>query len=520
MKSSYDLKMPAHSIMKFKYGIVSSSLMKNTYAPHIIILCKKLPEDVNHSAVFANNELDLRDIEVYGFDYDYTLANYEPAVEHLIYNLGKNVLVSKYRYPEGIKTLEYQRDFAVRGLHFDIEQGLLMKLDQFQQIQMSSIYRGMTCLTKEEVLQIYGHRSLPIHYVEGHLRGYVCKSEHHKFSLKKQHKNLTTSQRYMTSKMAHLADLFSMPEMCLLSQVAQFFMDNNLSFHSVSLFNDVKAAIASIHPEMHRIVGMNIGEYLIKDPNLITFFNSLRENNKEVFIITNSPFSFVNVGMSYLLGENWQDYFDVVIANAKKPAFFTDCVRPFRELNKEIHMQTWGPVHKLEKGKIYLEGNLQKLQELKGWQGEHVLYFGDHPYSDLADVSLHHGWRTGAIIWELDYEIACLNSIEYKKISGWLQILQGLIESCQNLEDEESRAIVREWEDERDMLRKKTKKMYNRHFGSVFRTHDNPTYFSRRLFRFADIYTARLSNLNEYSINYTFYPRRGVLPHEYKSLFV
>ena len=31
-----------------------------------------------------------------------------------------------------------------------------------------------------------------------------------------------------------------------------------------------------------------------------------------------------------------------------------------------------------------------------------MLYFGDHPYSDLADVSLNHGWRTGAIIWELD----------------------------------------------------------------------------------------------------------------------
>ena len=40
--------------------------------------------------------------------------------------------------------------------------------------------------------------------------------------------------------MAHLADLFSIPEMCLLRQVAQFFMDHELNFHSVSLFNDVK----------------------------------------------------------------------------------------------------------------------------------------------------------------------------------------------------------------------------------------------------------------------------------------
>ncbi|KAK7073469.1 5'-nucleotidase domain-containing protein 3, partial [Halocaridina rubra] len=212
------------------------------------------------------------------------------------------------------------------------------------------------------------------------------------------------------------------------------------------------AAIGSIHPEMHRIVSRNIGEYLIQDHNLVGFFERLKQMGKEIFIITNSPFYFVNAGMSYLLGESWRDYFDVVVASAQKPAFFTDSMRPFRELNEEIHMQTWGPVEKLEKGKIYLEGNLKQLQKLKKWQGQHVLYFGDHPYSDLADVSLNHGWRTGAIIWELDYEIQCLNDDNYKKTSGWLMILQGLIESCQDSEDIECRRLVQEWVEERDQL--------------------------------------------------------------------
>ncbi|XP_045108615.1 5'-nucleotidase domain-containing protein 3-like isoform X2 [Portunus trituberculatus] len=464
---------------------------------------KKMPENVNLRSVFGNNELDLRDIKIYGFDYDYTLAHYKVAVENLIYDLGKNVLVSKYRYPEKIKNLQYNRDLAVRGLHYDIEKGLLMKLDQFQQLQIGSIYRGLTRLSQEEVMKIYGSRSLPLHYVEGHLKG-LCELA-----------NFQTD-----TKMAHLADLFSLPEMCLLSQVAQYFMDNDLPYHSVPLFNDVKAAISSIHPEMHRIVARNIEEYLIKDPGLVTFFERLKNNNKELFIITNSPFSFVNVGMTYLLGEDWRQYFDVVIASAKKPAFFTDSMRPFRELNEEILVQTWGPVTSLEKGKVYLEGNLKQLQEMKAWHGQELLYFGDHPYSDLADVSLNHSWRTGAIIWELDYEIQCLNSVEYKKTSGWLVVLQSLIESCQDLEDETSRQIVKKWVEERDQLRHKTKEMFNPQFGSVFRTHNNPTYFSRRLFRFADIYTSRLSNLNDYSINHTFYPRRGVLPHEYKSLFV
>ena len=59
--------------------------------------------------------------------------------------------------------------------------------------------------------------------------------------------------------------------------------------------------------------------------------------------------------MSYLLGEKWRDYFDVVVASAKKPAFFTDSMRPFRELNEQLLVQTWGPVDRLEKDKIYLE---------------------------------------------------------------------------------------------------------------------------------------------------------------------
>jgi len=47
---------------------------------------------------------------------------------------------------------------------------------------------------------------------------------------------------------------------------------------------------------------------------------------------------------------------------------------------------------------------------MTGWKGERVLYFGDHPYTDLADASLTHGWRTGAIIRELSVSIISFTS--------------------------------------------------------------------------------------------------------------
>ena len=90
-----------------EYGIVSCSLGDTTrhtdlgeiWSPFelwsILYICagKKSPRDVDPNRVFACNELDLGTIEVYGFDYDYTLANYNEKIEELIYYLAKNRLI-------------------------------------------------------------------------------------------------------------------------------------------------------------------------------------------------------------------------------------------------------------------------------------------------------------------------------------------------------------------------------------------------------------------------------------------
>ena len=52
---------------------------------------------IDDTAVFANNELDLTNVDVYGFDYDYTLASYTKALHHLIYSLGQYALVNNHK---------------------------------------------------------------------------------------------------------------------------------------------------------------------------------------------------------------------------------------------------------------------------------------------------------------------------------------------------------------------------------------------------------------------------------------
>jgi len=79
--------------------------------------------------------------------------------------------------------------------------------------------------------------------------------------------------------------------------------------------------------------------------------------------------------MTYLLGKKWQDFFDIVICQARKPSFFGAqkrfnksffCTniyikwnnifsRPFREINSNNNSKSWDRVYKLQKGKVYVE---------------------------------------------------------------------------------------------------------------------------------------------------------------------
>ena len=52
---------------------------------------------VNPDTIFANNEMSLQDIEIYGFDYDYTLAFYSSHLHTLIFNIARDILITNHR---------------------------------------------------------------------------------------------------------------------------------------------------------------------------------------------------------------------------------------------------------------------------------------------------------------------------------------------------------------------------------------------------------------------------------------
>uniref|UniRef100_A0A8C7Q3I9 5'-nucleotidase domain containing 2 n=1 Tax=Oncorhynchus mykiss TaxID=8022 RepID=A0A8C7Q3I9_ONCMY len=426
---------------------------------------------LNPSTIYANNEVDLDEVEIYGFDYDYTLALYSNTLDTMIYNTARDFLVKHYK---GISKYDYIPNFATRGLHYDIQKGLLMKIDAFHYIQLGTVYRGLNPVPDEEVLELYGGTNhVPLEEVSGFYgKGPVMKQ---------------------------FMDVFSIPEMTLLAAANDYFNSNDIEYDPGHLYKDVSVSAFE--------------KYILRGDETYAVLHRLASHGKKLFLITNSPFSFVDKGMKYMVGKDWRELFDIVIVQADKPHFFNSCGKPFRRLDSNGDLQ-WDKITSLDKGQVYKQGNLFDFLRLTGWRGSKVLYFGDHLYSDLADLMLRHGWRTGAIVPELEVETRVVNTEQYAQGLTWLQALTGLLERMQMHRDPESKKVLQDWLKEREELRAVTKNLFNPHFGSIFRTCHNPTYFSRRLCRFSDVYMASISCLLNYDLSYTFYPRRTPLQHE------
>ncbi|CAF0927428.1 unnamed protein product [Didymodactylos carnosus] len=440
-------------------------------------------------AVFANNELNLSDIKIYGFDFDYTLARYKPTLHSLIYDHAKKYLVDRLRYPDDLLKLEFMPGLGARGLHLDIARGWLMKIDSYHNIQLGTVYHGLNPVSDKEVIDAHKGTRLSIDQI-----GYLG----------------------MSSNMYQYVDIFSIPEITLLRDVMQYFIVRGIAFGAEYLHYDVRDSVGQFHKSgtMHSLVGNEVEKYFEPHTRLRQLLERFRAANKQVFMITNSSYWFVERGMNYLLGDKWRKLFNVIICQAKKPTFFAAQTKPFREYNTDNNAKSWDRVTKFENGNIYVEGNLGSFIDLTTWSGNDVLYIGDHIYGDLADLFLKHGWRTGAILQELKEEIEIVNSEEFQTIIKWLNVLQWLIDQLQAIPGPEADVLMKRWVIERQELRSKSKDLFNPHFGSIFRTYHNPTYFHRRLARFADIYTSSVCNLYDYPLDYIFFPRRIALAHE------
>lgn len=487
-----DLAVPARPAPKPVYVNSNpeavAALVKEYERTKAFLAAEQTPifDRMNPAAIYATNELRLRDVDVFGFDYDYTLAEYSEQLGFKIYEIAQEILVSQKKYPKDIYSLPYDPNFAIRGLHYDVKTGFIMKLDGFHRIALDTVHYGHERVSQDQVLSVYQGLHVPMDFFYG-----------------------------ANARLRQLTDIFSMPEVTLLANLIQYFKDNDIVFAPNHLYWDVKKAISAVHKSglIHRAVMNDVDKYLRPNPNITKWLNNLLQGKKKLFLTTNSAFGFVDCGMNKIIGKDWRDLFEVVIVTASKPAYFTSN-NPFRLFDLHRNVPDWGMVSSLEKGKVYQGGNVDDFTRMTGWAGGNVLYFGDHVYTDLQDPSQKHGWRTGAVIRELTYEVEKINSPDFQRELAWNMRLQNLCERLQFLVPDRSDPTLRQWFVEFGASSGKLRNFLNPRFGSVFRTKQAPTYFSRRLYRFADVYTSSIDNFLPTSPWHTIYPRRHLMPHE------
>lgn len=60
--------------------------------------------------------------------------------------------------------------------------------------------------------------------------------------------------------------------------------------------------------------------------------------------------------MTYLLGDNWREYFNIIIVDARKPSWFAEGT-VFREVNTDTGALNIGmPAEPLKEGSVYSGG--------------------------------------------------------------------------------------------------------------------------------------------------------------------
>ncbi|XP_059099517.1 cytosolic purine 5'-nucleotidase-like isoform X1 [Tigriopus californicus] len=446
--------------------------------------------------IFVNRSLHLEKIKFFGFDMDYTLAEYKsPQFEILGFKMLVDRLV-EIGYPDIIQDFEYDPTFPIRGLWFDTLHGNLLKVDGFGNILVC--VHGFEFLKPQEISEKYPNKFI----------------------------QLDDSRIYV------LNTLFNVPETYMLACIMDYFTNSSeykevpqgykfgdLLMSYKSIFQDIRNAVDYIHMngELKRRICDNLPEYVKKDSNLNTLLKRLQQAGRKTFLLTNSEWWYTNEVMNYLLddgsGESWESHFNYVIVDAQKPSFFgegTVLRRVERSTGKLMIGRHTGAI---EEGNIYSGGSCEVLSKMIGAKGKDVLYFGDHIFGDVLKSKKLRGWKTFLIVPELNSELHVWT--DKNKLFDQLQGLDvQLGELYKNLDSAASekpdisnvRQAMQEVIHEMDMS-------YGL-LGSLFRSGSRQTFFSSQVVRYADLYAASVLNLVHYPFSYMFRAPAMLMPHE------
>lgn len=434
-------------------------------------------------AIYTNRNLDLTQIRSVGFDMDYTLANYhKEPMESLQYKMTIEYLVKKMGYPKELYQLSYDPNLSIRGLVVDKRYGHLLKMDLHGHVWRAM--HGYRHLEQPEIDELYKHHRIK-----------------------------------MTQNFASLDTLFAMPEASLYCDLVNLFKHNSPQYGQI--FEDVREAIDKIHSDgsLKSIITHDLGTYIESHSDIGLTLHKLRSSGKNIFLLTNSHLDYTEIVMSYLLG-NWMSYFDIVITASNKPAFFTE-QHPFKKLGENL----------------YQAGNIHEFEHMTGFQGEEILYVGDHIYGDIVRSRKETLWRTCLIIDELPREITLsmrytpdldrLTQIDLERVEldndiGLHRLLLAYLDAAQiqpeaakvRSEMEQAKKHLADLDKQMDLVQDALERRFHPFWGELFHEHHDLSRFGAQVRAYACIYTGKVTNFLHYSPLHTFRKKGALMSHD------
>jgi 5'-nucleotidase len=459
--------------------------------------------------VFVNHDLRLSGIEWIGFDMDYTLAIYrQDRMDALSVELTVDRLI-KRGYPATLKELTYDTRFPIRGLLVDRKYGHILKMDRYKVVHRG--YHGMKRIPDDEIRGLYHDSRIRPHIARYHW----------------------------------IDTLFALSEVTSYAAVVSALEARGDVVDYDKLFHDVRASIDEAHADgtVYGVVTAALDEFMDRDAELARTLHKLRSAGKKLFLLTNSPNSYTERVMTYLLGNampeypSWRHYFEIVICSAKKPRWFQEG-QVLMERDGDTLKPVRGP---LERGRAYEGGNLEEFERLLGVSGSSILYVGDHIYGDILRSKKETSWYTAMIIQELDAEVAA-----HEDSHADLSRMRALEEQRERLEDElrfyqgrfkelsrahagngadaerlrAKRAVERVRTElranlaEHDARAERVSTRFHPYFGSLLKEQSEMSSFGLQVELYADIYMRRVSCLKSYSPQQYFRSPYDLMPHE------
>lgn len=461
--------------------------------------------------VFCNRTLNMRSIQVVGFDMDYTLVHYDvPAWEARAYAHVQRRLLER-GYP--VASLRFHPDLFARGLILDLQLGNIVKANRF---------------------------------------GYVTKASHGTELLPHETQRSAYSQVWVDlsePRWVFLNTLFSLSEACIYAQLVDLYdakaLPKELGYAGIYELVRETMNAAHLEGELKAEVIANPERYVELDPELPRALLDLKQAGKRLFLATNSEWHYTQAMMRwsfdrFLPGSSWRDLFELVIVQARKPAFF-DATGVFEEV-----VDAAGTLHPvsggLVAGKCYRGGHAQAVQDHFGVAGEAILYVGDHVYADVHVSSRIRRWRTALVLRELEREVAeeqsfvadqrTLQDAMHRKEAleqeqAWLRLALQRHEHGEALPVEVASGIAATHERLRALrqesealdavitpLAKRAGELGHPIWGPLMRAGNDKSRLARQIERHADVYTSRVANFLHLTPFGYLRAARGSLPHD------